>query len=672
MSQFIIDLFFTFIFVILAILLMRIRDKAFVENRESYRYTAAGIFVLFLVSLVRMLNHQQLFASVPFLSEPVCQDLTEAIGIIAGIALMMAGVSIWLPVKKRRTSELEAEIERNSSVQNIEWEINGIEKVTRLFETVPQLICDKFGLTGSAVFMKPSGCDRFICRYSYLTEFAIGQYSIDSSGSQCISDILNKATIRLKAGYCMPLTVNGKVRAVIYFWKVENRQLDSDDIHALERIGRILSERLNRNYISLKEIFYEGNWLYLSQVRRLVSRRIDLKSSLTDFSMMFKQAVGAEYFSLAVLDKARLNMKRYTSGINRRVLLEDGVMLPVEGTQIGTVIGTRQGLLVRDVSVSGGTQIDSLFLSCGQSSLITVPIINYGRVIGCLTLGNPRPGYFSCRDQLRIETMAAALAPAVEAAVMKSAIFERDRYLGALSAFDTIVENSRDIDSLLNSGADILMENVRTTMVRVTLLDPDRSRLHTKALKLIRSFDSINSDTIGLSRELTPWHNMVVREGRLLLINQNYPETSFDEIEAQKLVFEGVNSALIVPIVVNGVTHGLITLGEMRNWDRFAYDSIVILFCKQIAARMASFIKLYNISRLLSKPQKVDRDRLQENDIDRHLLREIKSPLTRLRGSIDLLKTRGIGSGGDSDQMLSAIEKSADHIATLINEDSEL
>ena len=107
MSQFIIDLFFAFIFIILAIMLMRIKDKAFTDNKESYRYTTSGVFVLFLVSIIRLLNHQQAFASVPFLSEPVCRDLIEATGIIAGMTLMLAGVSFWLPIKKRHTTELE-------------------------------------------------------------------------------------------------------------------------------------------------------------------------------------------------------------------------------------------------------------------------------------------------------------------------------------------------------------------------------------------------------------------------------------------------------------------------------------------------------------------------------------------------------------------------------------
>lgn len=670
MSQFILDLFFAFIFVILSILLMRIKDRAFVENRESYRYAASGIFVLFLVSVMRMLNHQQVFAGVPFLSEPVCQDLIEAIGIVGGMALMLAGVSIWLPIKKRRTGELESEINRNSTVQKIEWEIRNSEKISRLFDIVPELICEKFGFIGSAVFMKRSDTDFFACRYTHNTDFAVFGRKFYQSNGDSNNDLLHNVEKILKANYCFPIHINNKMRAIIFFWGEKDYRPDSDDIMALDKIGRTYAERLNRQFVSLKESFYEENWLYLSRIKQLIARRIDLKGSLHDLSALFRQAVGAEYFSLAVLDKSRHNMRRYTSGINRRILLEDGVRLPIDGTQIATVMNTQRGMLIRDVSHSENIGLDSLLLSCGQASVVVVPIINYGRVIGCLTLGHSRPGHFTRRALLRVEMLAAAMAPAVENAVLRASIFERDRFLGALSAFDMVIDNSRDINSVLTAAASSLMDNIRTTMVRISMIDTDRTQLHTRALKLIRPFDDVNSGSVSLSRQLTPWHHLVAREGRLLLINQTDPETSFDENEARNLVFAGVNSALIVPITINGLTQGLITLGEMRNWNRFSYDSAVIMFVRQIAARVASFMKLYRMSQMLTGRKKTQETTPAEEQ-EKHILDEIKSPLTRLRGSLDLLKIRGAETESGSDKVFAAIEQSADQIATLLKGETE-
>jgi len=671
MSQFIIDLFFALIFIVLGILLMRIKDRAFTENRESYRYSTSGVFVLFLVSIIRLLNHQQAFASVPFLSEPICRDLIEATGIIAGMTLMLAGVSFWLPVRKKQTAELEEELNRHSAIQKLEWEINGTEKIRRLFEIIPESVCNHFGFIGAAVFLKPSHLNKFICYYSHNSDFSIGSRTIAYENSQSGCGSIKNTLDDLKANCCITISINDKILGYIFFWNEGDRRANSDDTHALEKISRMLSARLEREFIMLKGKFFEDNWYYLTQVRKLIASRADLKENLHDFSVLFKYAVGSDYFSLAVLDKARMNMRRYTTGINRRILLEDGVRLPIDNTQIATVIKSHESLLIRDITHSKNTGLDSLFLSCGQSSMIAVPIINHGRVIACMTLGCALPGHFTRRDLLRVETMAAAMAPAIEANILNASIHERDRYLGALASFDSLAEKGCDTGTVLKAAADILMENVGTTMVRISMIDSDRSRLNTKALKLIRPFDNINSNPVSLSRELTPWHYIVSREGRLLLINQKDPEASLDDIEAKKLVFKDVNSTLIIPIVVNGITQGFITLGEMRNWNRFAYDSTVILFCKQVASRLASFIKLYNISRLLSKTQVTsDMEKIEKNG-GRNIIRDIKGPLTRLRGSIDLLKLRHGADDDESDKVLLSIDESADYITSLVNDTTE-
>ena len=107
MSQLIIDVFFTAIFILLLILLAKIRIKAFSNNRDSYRYTFLGISVLGVVSLLQLAGHQDALNSIPFLSEPVYRELALGIGIVSGITLMIAGASIWLPVRKKKTGKTE-------------------------------------------------------------------------------------------------------------------------------------------------------------------------------------------------------------------------------------------------------------------------------------------------------------------------------------------------------------------------------------------------------------------------------------------------------------------------------------------------------------------------------------------------------------------------------------
>jgi hypothetical protein len=167
MSLFILDLFFAMVFVLIFIFLLRIKDRAFVNNRESLRYTMSGIFFLFLTSVFRLLEHQGLFAAIPFLSENIYRDLTEAIGIVTGIALMISGVSIWLPQKKKREKDNEKYVRRSTAVRHIESEILEVVDVNRLFTYVPELICKTFGFKCAALFRLNHKIQQFVCTNLY-------------------------------------------------------------------------------------------------------------------------------------------------------------------------------------------------------------------------------------------------------------------------------------------------------------------------------------------------------------------------------------------------------------------------------------------------------------------------------------------------------------------------
>jgi transcriptional regulator with GAF, ATPase, and Fis domain len=672
MSLFILDLFFALFFVLLLVLLLKIRERAFTDNKESYRYTASGILVLLLVSVLRLLNHQGLLATVPFFSEAIYEELAEAIGIITGVALMIAGISIWLPVKKKMKDDVSGKAGLYSAVQKIEHEILETNPVRYLFESVPRLINQSFDFASSALFRVERDSGRLVC--TKLFGFT-SQMPQDLKGCQIESGkpaaVIENAKKRYNAAYAIPLTVSNALRAIVLFWKDNVAESTLDEKTALERIGRIFSYRLTAEFTGIKQGFLYETLLYLRLIRNLIARRNDLRNILKDFYALFNQAVGSEYFSLAVLDKYKKNMRRYTVGKERKVLLEDGTCLPIENTHVGVALDSRKTVLVSDTTAPSTIEVDQLFSSCGQRSVMAIPILNRGRVISVLTLGHPRAGHFRHRDLIRAEIMATVMAPAVEAEISRRNIFERDRYMGALAAFDQIVESSTDIDSLIKSATDLLIENIGTTMVRISFLDGNRTNLITKSLKTIRPFDQVRVDKASISKEMTPWHYMVIQENRLLLINQNDLESSMDVVESGNLVFDGMKSALIVPIVVNGLTLGLITLGEMRKWERFTYQPPAIIFCKQVAARIANGIKLFQLSRAILKagikPEALSAEDRPEFD----LRRELKSPVTRLKGSLDLLKIRGSAGEGDTGRIIAGMEESANRMIALLNEEQE-
>jgi len=668
LSQFIIDLLFSTIFALLLILLIKVKEKTFLDNKDSYQYTLGGMTALAIVSLVQLAGHQNLFFGVPFLSEPMYQELIEVIGIIAGVALMIAGVTLWLPAKKKRDNLEIERMKRYESFEKMQRFIETSEDMGRLFEILPELINHQFGIRSTAIFRLSHMSRRFVCtNHSNLAENRKESLENLARTAEKAESFFENA--RSLAEHSIQVSVNGRIEAILFVWGDHESQIGTEDKSFLNRLGKSLSARIMEQYGALKESFYEKSVDYFFQAKMIFSSRSDIKSKLPALYKIFHEATGAEYLSLSIPEKHRKNVLRYTVGIGGN-LLQDGLTNPFfRNTYIDCVYESRRSMLVDNIEARKDFEADSLLISCGQKNLIVVPLVNYGRTIAVLTLGHSRIGRFTRRDLLMAEALSASLAPAVEGEVARHAGFERDKYLGALSTFQAALDKYEDIDSLLRAATDIIVENVSTTVARISVLNNERTELITKALRTIRPFENVKTENVALSREMTPWHNMVINENRLLLINQKDPESYMDYGEAESLVISRVNSALIIPIVIDDATYGIVTLGEMRDWERNSYDSAGISFCKGVAAVVANGIKMLQLSRTLAGPEKGAQVRLTTESPRTDIYREFQTPLTSLRGSIELLRHKGVGWTEGSEDIMTLMERSTEQMMSLLNRD---
>ena len=162
MSQLIIDVFFTTVFLLLLILLSKIRLKAFENNRDSYQYTFLGISVLGIVSIFQLGGHQNLFESVPFLADPVYLELILGIGIVSGVTLMLAGASIWLPGKSKKIERTNKST-TSSGILNIETIIFHSQNSKTILNCIPQMISNEFDFGAYVVFSKQNRLKKYVC-----------------------------------------------------------------------------------------------------------------------------------------------------------------------------------------------------------------------------------------------------------------------------------------------------------------------------------------------------------------------------------------------------------------------------------------------------------------------------------------------------------------------------
>ena len=196
MSLLIIDLFFALTFVVLLGLLARVRERVFRDNRESYRCTMGGLFSLGIVSIIQLVSHQDLLQGMPLFSEPVYLEVIEIIGIIAGITLLISGVSIWIPGRRGNRETRNVTRER-VMIDDIVRNIMRADSLAVLFDDMPRLIADRFGFDSLAVLRRCHIHNRIV-----LTD--------ESNLSSSIRDDINRS-LRMK--HPVPKTVESVRKA---------------------------------------------------------------------------------------------------------------------------------------------------------------------------------------------------------------------------------------------------------------------------------------------------------------------------------------------------------------------------------------------------------------------------------------------------------------------------
>ncbi|MCP4704638.1 MAG: GAF domain-containing protein [candidate division Zixibacteria bacterium] len=666
MSQLVIDIFFSTVFLLLLILLAKIRVNTFENNKDSYRYTFGGISVLGVVSIIQMMGHQDLFESIPFLSEPIYRELVLTIGVVSGVALMIAGASIWLPGKNRKTKKI-VDSESSSRTLDIENTILHTPNSKSVLKRFPGMISRDFNFNAHVIFTRQNRLNKYVC-----TDYA----NIGDNETKLFQNIdftyigakRQAAEIKSKIphDYYLPILVTNRAQIIILFRKNKGETVTDTERKSLEGITRALSYRLNNDYIVKKEKFYSRCWEYSGQIRNILTSKNSISSNLKVLHSVFNQAIGAEYFSLAILGKKQTNPKVYTVGINGNILLDGGNSSIMKNAHFRKIMNDKKSVIVNNINEIDDAA-DSMFVSCGQCSFMAQPIVLNNQVVAILTLGHSAASHFSQQDLLLTKVMAYSMASAIESELNQRSLFERDRCLAAINGFESAVKKATDINSILKSAVDLISNNISTTMVRVSILDNFRTQLKTIAVKTARPMADLNTDDSLLSKELTCWHQIVAEEGRLLLINQNDAESRMGKSEIESLLFTGVQSALIIPIVVNDRTFGIITLGEMRAWERTSYNSTTISFCKTIAAKIADTIKLQKLSRIMTINKDSD-DTDVSGKSDNNLLRRLKVPMTNLQGSLEVLKIKGFPIDGDANRILSQMEESSNDIVNLLND----
>ncbi len=168
---------------------------------------------------------------------------------------------------------------------------------------------------------------------------------------------------------------------------------------------------------------------------------------------------------------------------------------------------------------------------------------------------------------------------------------ERVQELELLLETARAVSSRLELFEVLQILAEQMVRRGQVTLCCISVLEADRTLLTIRAAFPIRqvAWEPHLGNSISLDR--LPTYKRVLEEKEVSLIRRGDSLWSPTETEACLIMAEGINSALLVPMVVKDRAMGVFTLLEVRSWDRSPFSPRKVSLCRAMASGAAIAIE---------------------------------------------------------------------------------
>jgi GAF domain-containing protein len=666
------DLIFSATFVLILLAMLRFGKPAFRSEKYAYKNIIIGLSFLTGFSLIQLAGNQGIFAGAPLLEETAGRKVVEAILIAAGLIFLLSGISAWLPAVIRRKNEEKKLNKRYFCLKMISQSLDRDKTLDSVYAQITDCLTTYLGFERCAVYKYSarnrrlhavggdgSMADRIAVDDSLLGKLRLQRPMPDAKCEFADNSGPNPDMI-------LPIGHDERLYGAIFMWTSNLSDRDDDMIDFMSTLGDLVGRHTHARVERMRKDFYHTQQTTYEQINEACSQASSMGDLMSPLYQLIKDSVGAEFMSTATLDSSGENMVRYTIGSTGRILLEKGVSRRTRGTDVHAVYESRTSIfepIVRNNDRSG--ERDGLFLSCGMRSKLVCPVMARRQVVAVLTLGHTSPGHFTRFHLKRIEGLAGLLAGVVQRDQLSRSVEIKEDLLLRLQLIQNQLIGGEPIQTFFDHACDILTQRLKCTVARVSLLDRSQTTLMSRACRTIRPIvdDLREKETMPLT--LLPWHRMAVDAKKLMLINQEDPESQMPSQESSSALIPDIKSAMLVPIEVDDSVRGLLSIGEARNWNRRSFGATDLIFAKDIAAKCSLALQMKKME------YDIEQGREQVNrllsGVDRpwgQIRTKIKSPLSSIIGAAELLRAKG-PRDELSTKYHDLILKSADRIKTL-------
>jgi len=664
--------------------LARYRRAVFNKDTAAYHRIIIGLFFFTGFSLLQLAGNQGIFSGMAYLGDAAGRKVIEAVGIVGGFIFLLSGIGAWLPSLGRNRDDRRRLNKRYYCLKMINEALETGKSLDEKFDKIRSCLLSYLGFERCGIYKYSSRKETLYLSNPTGDEKAMTNFQerIRLSESELKDDLLRfrpaiSAVPSLDgagpkgSNLVIPISCQNRLYGAYICRAGRNIRIDDDLLDFMSVIGSLTGKQTHLHVADIRREYDQAQQTVYEQTGRICTQYTAVSDIVPRLFQNIRELVGADYLSVASLDNSGENMMRYTISSGGRVLLEKGISRQTRGTDIYTVFESGRAIISPDIEPDdrSGEQ-DGLFLSCGMRSRLTCPVKVGKKVVGVLTLGHAHPHHYSAFHLGRIERISDLIGGVIQREQLCRNVETREDHMLRLQLMQHQMLENPPAQSFFNDACDLLTRRMNCTVARISLLDKERRHLISQACRSVREIgrDLRAGEPIPLS--LLPWHRMTLDARKLMLINQDDPESRMPPQESTSSLIPNIKSAMLVPIMLDDKVKGIISIGEARNWNRRRFGATDLIFAKDLAAKCSMALKMKRLQMDVERSREGHRRlTLSGGESASDLRYRIKSPLTSIIGSVELLRLKGL-SDDFSTRYYDLILKSADRIKTMTDENS--
>src|ERR687885_818546 len=372
----------------------------------------------------------------------------------------------------------------------------------------------------------------------------------DVDTADIFNPILRQKGIKSLLG--APLMVSGEVIGVVHVGTLTHRAFTPDDVDLLQRVAERAALAIDHERLFEAEQAASERLHKLLLVTDAALSHLSLNALLDELLLRIRDILEADTAAFLMLDETMGELvARAAKGIEEEV--DRGVRIPLGRGFAGRIAAERAPVVIDDVDHAD--VLNPILREKGIKSLLGVPMLARGRVLGVVHVGTLTPRHFTPEDVELMQRAAERGALGVERALL----YEELRQLDAVRhQFVSIASHELRTPAAAVYGAAVTLHGRRAELSpeQVDMLQLTIYEQSTRLAKLIEQLLDL-SRLEAKSLEINPQRVRIA--DRLHGIVDLYPGADLtlevdDELEAE--IDPVVLDRVVSNLVINALRHG--------------------------------------------------------------------------------------------------------------------